>query len=106
MTNFKTAKELYHSREWKVIRKKVHIRDFGICQKCRKPIKTKNFGIVDHIIPLDLTNLNDPKINLNLDNLELLCYPCHNKKTHSKTLMKSTRSINFDKRESETFTFD
>ncbi|WP_142363471.1 HNH endonuclease signature motif containing protein, partial [Streptococcus pneumoniae] len=36
---------------------------------------------VDHIIELTWENLDDWKIALNPDNLQLLCKSCHNKKT-------------------------
>ncbi|WP_342515246.1 HNH endonuclease signature motif containing protein [Sporosarcina sp. FSL K6-1522] len=53
---------------------------FGLCEKCGGP-----GYILDHIIELNSTNLNDPDITLNHDNLQYLCTPCHNVKTFSKS---------------------
>lgn len=40
--------------------------------------------ICDHIIEINIDNINDPDITLNHDNLQYLCLACHNKKTFGK----------------------
>lgn len=41
--------------------------------------------IVHHKVYLTPTNINNPDVTLNWDNLQLLCIDCHNKE-HSKEL--------------------
>jgi len=50
--------------------------------------------IVHHKQWLTRENINDPSVTLNWDNLELLCWSCHNKE-HSKELPIS-EEITFD----------
>ena len=54
-----------------------------MCEECRKRglIVTGNLE-AHHKIPLTRENINDPEISLNLDNLMLLCKPCHEKQHH------------------------
>lgn len=40
--------------------------------------------IVHHKCYIDTTNIYNPDITLNFDNLELLCLDCHNKEHFSK----------------------
>lgn len=72
------AKKFYKSKEWQSIRQIVIDRDNGICQKC---LEEKGEVVpgdeVHHKIWLRPTNINNPDITLNLDNLVLLCRDCH-----------------------------
>lgn len=72
------AKKFYHSTQWETVRKIVFERDKGLCQKC---LREKDECIpgdeVHHKIWLRPSNINDPNITLNTDNLELLCKDCH-----------------------------
>jgi 5-methylcytosine-specific restriction enzyme A len=74
------AKKFYKSSAWKKCRATYIKSVFGICEHCGD-----NGYIVDHIIELNLININDPNISLNHENLQYLCTPCHNKKTFGKT---------------------
>lgn len=50
----------------------------GLCERCKaKGIITPAYA-VHHKIYLDGINVNDPSISLNFDNLEALCFRCHN----------------------------
>lgn len=66
------SRKFYNSGAW-VKTSQAYKRDkFGICEKCG--------GVgeeVHHIIPLTPSNINNPSISLNWDNLMLLCRSCH-----------------------------
>lgn len=49
------------------------------CESCKKIIKGK--WAVDHITEIGEDNKDDVSITLNKDNLQLLCFGCHNNKT-------------------------
>lgn len=67
------AKAFYNSSVWKKCKasyiKSVH----GLCERCDKP-----GYIVHHKKALTPSNISDPDITLNHDNLEYLCLDCHN----------------------------
>jgi len=73
------AKKLYNSKAWKNCRASYITTVFGICEHCDKP-----GYILDHIIELNMDNINDANITLNHSNLQYLCLPCHNTKTFAK----------------------
>jgi 5-methylcytosine-specific restriction endonuclease McrA len=62
----------YHSAEWKKCRDAKIRQAHGVCEKCGK-VGTE----VHHIIPLTEANIDDPSIRIGLDNMMLLCKPCH-----------------------------
>lgn len=72
------AKGFYRSMAWRKCRDAYFIKRNGICERCG------NAGvIVHHKIYITPENINNPKITLNFDYLELLCCDCHNKE-HKK----------------------
>lgn len=80
-----TQKSFYKSREWERFRQIViddNTNDDGFvyCALCGKPIIKKYDLIVDHIIELDDSNVNDYSISLNPDNVRCLHFECHNKR--------------------------
>ena len=66
------AASFYHSPEWLRVREYVRMRDGYKCQKCGLPVQE-----VHHKIHLTKSNIWDPKIALNPDNLISLCRECH-----------------------------
>ncbi|WP_057874491.1 HNH endonuclease [Loigolactobacillus rennini] len=66
----------YHSSEWKKLRKQVLLRDNYLCQECFKKgiVNDKNL-IVHHKVELR----EDWSKRLDMNNLEVVCYACHNK---------------------------
>ena len=61
----------------------------NLCERCRKrglinPGSKENPLETHHKIPLNDDNINDPKITLNWDNLELLCKKCHDEEREKK----------------------
>ena len=73
------AKKFYKSARWRKCRESYIQSVFGMCEHCDKP-----GYIVDHIIEININNINDPNITLNHENLQYLCTPCHNRKTFGK----------------------
>jgi 5-methylcytosine-specific restriction protein A len=78
------AKGFYTSGVWRrcragYIASRVAI-DGGMCEHCRE---VPGY-IVDHIIEISPSNITDPEITLNHDNLQYLCLPCSNTKTFVK----------------------
>lgn len=74
----KVADAFYHSMSWKKCRaayiaERIAI-DGGMCEVCRE-----NLGyIVHHKIWIDETNIQNPDITLNHNNLRFECLYCHN----------------------------
>ena len=82
----------YQRKAWKAckdsyIQKRVLV-DGGMCEICEERLGAE----VDHIIELDASNVKDPLVSLNHENLQYLCKQCHNMKTFSK----SGRAVFFD----------
>lgn len=83
------AKRFYKSKAWQDTRKLIIERDNGLCQKCLTDTGEIVPGDeVHHKIWLRPTNINNPDITLNPDNLILLCRDCHirihKESTHKK----------------------
>lgn len=68
------AKHFYRSKAWKDCRASYIIKAHGLCERC-----TAGGKIVHHKIYLNESNIDDPNVTLNHDNLELLCHDCHNR---------------------------
>jgi 5-methylcytosine-specific restriction endonuclease McrA len=72
------ARHFYLSPQWRRCRDAYYKKQNGICERCGNAA-----DIVHHKIYISPSNINNPKITLNFDNLELLCQDCHNKE-HKK----------------------
>jgi 5-methylcytosine-specific restriction endonuclease McrA len=71
--------QFYQSKAWKALREQVQ-NDYRMrCAGCGKLILGR--AIVDHITEINPDNHDDEQITLNPANLQLLCHPCHNRKT-------------------------
>lgn len=73
------AKKFYKTKAWQKCRASYISKVFGLCEHCQDP-----GYIVDHIIEINIDNINDPEITLSHENLQYLCTSCHNKKTFTK----------------------
>lgn len=71
---------------WFRARAKTLRRDNYLCQVCHKAVATQ----VDHIIPT--YRLASAREELNLKNLQSICYPCHREKT-TRELRGSGRDL-------------
>ena len=72
----------YVSWKWRKCRKAFAASKGNLCEKClaRGIIEagSKDRPLeVHHKVPLTAENVNDPKVALNWDNLQLLCKDCH-----------------------------
>lgn len=68
------AKKIYNSGKWKKLRNSYMAQVNYICERCGSAA-----SIVHHKIYINADNVNDPNITLSKNNLEALCYDCHNK---------------------------
>lgn len=85
----------YSTKEWKHTREEVRKRDNYECQECKRqgkvftnnsePDKRKRMD-VDHIKELE----DYPELCLSMENLELKCIRCHNKK-HNRYQKKENK---------------
>lgn len=67
------AKDFYQSINWKKTREYILSKNHYLCQKC----KERPAEIVHHIIWLNPSNINNPRITLLEDNLMPVCRECH-----------------------------
>lgn len=66
----------YNSSQWRKLRKQVLLRDNHLCQHClNKGIVNDKDLIVHHKVELK----EDWGKRLDMDNLEVVCFSCHNK---------------------------
>ena len=73
----KFAHPFYVSSVWISCRRAYAKSVGGLCERClAKGLYTPGTQ-VHHKIRLTPTNINDPSVALNWDNLELLCTDCH-----------------------------
>ena len=71
------ARAFYTSGAWEQTREAYKKKARGLCERClAKGIYTPG-EIVHHKTFLTPENVNDPKISLAWDNLELVCRKCH-----------------------------
>lgn len=81
------TKGFYISKPWRLTREAYYSHQRGRCERCMEEYKQGsrklediNPGkIVHHKIELTPSNINNPKIALSFENLELLCDDHHNK---------------------------
>ena len=65
--------KFYKSSQWVKVRQAYFNYRFGLCERCGMPGK-----IVHHKKYISSSNIFNPEVTLNFDNLELLCLNCHN----------------------------
>jgi 5-methylcytosine-specific restriction protein A len=82
------SKAFYNSAVWRRCREAFVQSRFGLCEKCGMPGDD-----VHHKIVLNPTNINDPSVTLNWENLELLCDACHNR---AHGMGSTAQGIEFD----------
>lgn len=71
------ANRFYSSKAWKNCRTEYSKKVGGLCERCYENGEIVPGEIVHHKEHLNDSNLNDPAVALNMDNLELLCRKCH-----------------------------
>ena len=86
------AKGFYNSKAWKETRDAYYKYRRGLCERCMEAGQQNPGTIVHHRNHITPQNINDPKVTLSFNNLELLCDDCHNK--HHKA---TPRRVRYDK---------
>lgn len=73
-------------RPWRRLRDQVLLRDLYTCQHCRQVFDPKDL-VCDHIINTAQGGTDDPT------NLQTLCNPCHDKKTHTESMAGGIKKL-------------
>ncbi len=68
-----TAAQFYNSRAWRRLSRAFLSSKNYICEVCGKPA-----DIAHHKRHISPSNITDPEITLNAENLQALCVDCHN----------------------------
>ena len=71
------AKPFYKSKAWKQCRSSYIKSVDGLCERCLCKGKIVSGYILHHKTYITPTNINDPNVTLNWDNLEYVCKRCH-----------------------------
>ena len=79
-----TREQFYKSKTWEafrrvVIEERTDADGYVHCTFCNKPIIHKYDLIIHHKKELTEANVNDAMVALNPDNVECVCFRCHNK---------------------------
>jgi len=72
-------KDFYRSKAWQHCRNAYIRKVGGLCERCMKKGLYVPADVVHHKTRLTPENVGDPSIALNPDNLEALCWSCHEK---------------------------
>lgn len=70
-------KDFYSSTAWKRCREGYKKKVGGLCERCLKHGRIEPAEVIHHRIHLTPENIHDPRIALSWDNLEALCWSCH-----------------------------
>lgn len=76
--------EFYRRKQWQECRNAYMHKVNGICERCYAKGHLRPADIVHHKIHLTPENYRDPSISLNFENLEALCFECHNREHFKK----------------------
>lgn len=76
--------KFYNSKQWKDLRNEVRRRKRMTCDVCHRFIRGKS--ICDHIKEITPENKDSLEVILNFENLQLLCFECHNAKTFGEKI--------------------
>lgn len=71
------SRKFYKSKSWENARNGVVSRAHGLCEICYREGRIRPGEIVHHKEHLTPSNINNPEISLNGDNLEFVCRDCH-----------------------------
>ena len=74
------AEQFYKSTAWKNCRNSYMKSVGGLCEDCYAKGIVNPAEEVHHIVFLNKTNINDPSVTLNWNNLVALCRECHRKR--------------------------
>lgn len=68
----------YHSQAWQRCRKEYLTSVGNLCERCEKQGIIRPARFVHHKEYISLDNICNPLILLSFENLEALCFDCHN----------------------------
>ncbi len=71
------AKNFYSSKRWQDCRNAYAKRAHYLCENCLRKGIYRPGEIVHHKIEISPTNIYNPEVTLNFDNLEHVCRECH-----------------------------
>lgn len=94
-------KKFYKSKEWRKLREEI-LKDRGMISDYSHTLITGK-AVVDHIIEITPSNYEDESITMGWDNLQLLSFEEHNRKTFG-TLDKDDFKYDLDNRSDNLFT--
>lgn len=78
------AKRFYSSKKWQDCRNAYGASKHWLCERCLQKGLYNQGEVVHHKRYIDDTTLYDDRVTLNFDNLELLCWSCHEKEHKGK----------------------
>lgn len=84
------AKSFYNSTAWRKTQRAYMQSKNYVCERCGGVAE-----IVHHKKYISPSNINDPNITLNWDNLEALCRTCHQHE-HYQTKQTTAQGLKFD----------
>ncbi len=96
---YESIKQFYKSNEWRRCRQSYFKLRKGLCERCLAQGIVQVGDEVHHKKRLTLSNINNPKVTLNYDNLELLCAKCHqdeHKDDRTQMFSKRRYTVNAD----------
>ena len=68
----------YHSQAWLRCRSEYLASVGGLCERCEAKGIIRPARFVHHKEYISVKNITDPSVLLSFDNLEALCFDCHN----------------------------
>lgn len=92
MARYSELHSFYCSVKWRRFRSMIIAERGPVCAKCGKIMVNPLDCELDHIKELTPENVNDTKISLNPDNVQILCHACHDKK-HGRFGKKAEQGI-------------
>ena len=78
------ARKFYDSMAWRNTREAYAVSVHHLCERCLSKGILKPGEIVHHKIELTPENIDDPRISLSFDNLEMVCRDCHAELHHAE----------------------
>lgn len=79
MAKHPALKSFYNSKNWKVFRLTLINERRNNCAYCKKIIADSKEIIAHHKTELTIGNVHDTNISLNPENIDIICFTCHNK---------------------------
>ena len=77
----RNAVRFYSSARWKKCRA-AYLSINPFCERCKRLGLVRPAELVHHKIYLDDSSYSDPGVSLNFENLEALCFDCHQAEHH------------------------